>query len=104
MHCGGREPFSEELIFELSYVWDKRKLTRQRRKKKHLSLQETLDIRENQLSLRGCHVGAAIISQDVVQAIKERSFTQIGFGVRLHLWVSRYKSEFSDPALPLGGE
>lgn len=42
MHCGGRETFSEKMIFELSYVWDKWKLTRQRRKKKHLSLQETL--------------------------------------------------------------
>lgn len=49
-------------------------------------------------------MGEAIISQDFVQAIKQRSFTQIGFGVCLHFWVSRYQSEFSDPALPLGGE
>lgn len=55
-------------------MWDNWKLTGQRRKKKHLNLQEILDTRgKNQPSLRRCHFGVATISQDFVQSIKEKN-------------------------------
>lgn len=61
-------------------------------------MQEILGARKNQPSLRGSHLGAA------VQAIKERPFTEINFGVLFHLWVNGDESDFINSAWPLGGQ
>lgn len=47
-------------------------------------------------------MGAATVIQDCVQALKKRTFSQMGFCVLLHLWINRCEREISDPALDGG--